>query len=106
MAVHLAVTSDIFGGIFFNCPFIHEMPWMRSELVVGLGFNGPLRQYVSLYRVAPMRGRQRREKIEESKMSKQPLPAPYASAIDPFPTIIQIVGRPGTGSIPEPITPG
>ena len=30
-------------------------------------------------------------------MSKQPPPAPTASAVGPCPTVIQIVGRPGTG---------
>ena len=34
-------------------------------------------------------------------MSKQPRPAPAASAIGSCPTIIQIVGRPGTGSLLE-----
>ena len=34
-------------------------------------------------------------------MSKQPPPAPTASAVGPCPTIIQIVGRPGTGSLPS-----
>ena len=29
------------------------------------------------------------------KMSKQPPPAPTASAVGPCPTVIQIVGRPG-----------
>ena len=38
-------------------------------------------------------------------MSKQPPPAPTASAIGPCPTIIQIVGRPGTGSLPSTIAP-
>ena len=38
-------------------------------------------------------------------MSKQPPPAPTASAADPFPTVIQIVGRPGTGSLPSTIAP-
>ena len=38
-------------------------------------------------------------------MSKQPPPAPTASAIGPYPTIIQIVGRPGTGSLPRTIAP-
>ena len=33
-------------------------------------------------------------------MSKQTPPAPTASAIGPCPTIIIIVGRPGTGSLP------
>ena len=36
-------------------------------------------------------------------MSKQP--APTASAVGPCPTIIQIVGRPGPGSLPRTIPP-
>ena len=39
------------------------------------------------------------------KMSKQPPPAPIASAEGPCPTVIQIVGRPGTGSLPSTIAP-
>ena len=39
------------------------------------------------------------------KMSKQPPPAPTASAIGPCPTVIEIVGRPGTGSLPSTIAP-
>ena len=38
-------------------------------------------------------------------MSKQPAPAPTASAVGPCPTIIQIVGRPGAGSLPKAIAP-
>ena len=38
-------------------------------------------------------------------MSKQPPPAPTASAIGPCPTVIKIVGRPGTGSLPSTIAP-
>ena len=38
-------------------------------------------------------------------MSKQPPPAPPASAIGPCPTIIQIVGRPDTESLPTTIAP-
>ena len=38
-------------------------------------------------------------------MSKQPPPAPTASAVDPCPTIIQIVGRPGIGSLPSTFAP-
>ena len=37
------------------------------------------------------------------KMSKPP--APTASAIGPCPTVIKIVGRPGTGSWPSTIAP-
>ena len=39
------------------------------------------------------------------KMSKPPQPAPTASAIGPCPTVIKIVGRPGTGSLPSTIAP-
>ena len=38
-------------------------------------------------------------------MSKQPPNAPIASAVGPCPTVIQIVGRPGTGSLPRAIAP-
>ena len=39
------------------------------------------------------------------EMSKQPPPAPTASAVGPCPTVIQTVGRPGTGSLPSTIAP-
>ena len=39
-------------------------------------------------------------------MSKQPPPAPTTSAVGPCPTVIQIVGRPGNGSLPSTIAPG
>ena len=62
-----------------------------------LGFNGPLRQYFSLYRAVSQREGERGEKmIDESKMSKQPPTAPTTSAVGPCPTVIEIVGRPGT----------
>ena len=38
-------------------------------------------------------------------MSKQPPPAPTASAIGRCLTIVQIVGRPGAGSLPRIIAP-
>ena len=38
-------------------------------------------------------------------MSKQTPPAPTASAVGPYPPEIQIVGRPGTGSLPSTIAP-
>ena len=37
------------------------------------------------------------------KMSKQPPPAPTARVVGPFPSVIQIVGRPGTGSLPSTV---
>ena len=39
------------------------------------------------------------------KMSKQPPPAPTASAVGPCLTVIQSVGRPGTESLPSTIAP-
>ena len=39
------------------------------------------------------------------KMSKQPPPAPTTRAVGPCPTVIQIVGRPSTGSLPSIIAP-
>ena len=74
--------------------------------LVGFGLNGPLRQYFSLYRAVSQREGERGEKGEmRIKTSKQPPPAPTASAVGPCPTVIQIVGRPGTGSLPSTIAP-
>ena len=38
-------------------------------------------------------------------MSKQPQPAPTASATGPCPLSSKLVGRPYTGSLPRTITP-
>ena len=38
-------------------------------------------------------------------MYKEPPPKPTASAIGPCPTLIQTVGRPGSGSLPRTIAP-
>ena len=66
-----------------------------TMLVGCFGFNGPLRQYFSLYRAVSRREGERGEKGQmRVKMSKQPPPAPTASAVGPCPTEIQIVGRP------------
>ena len=64
-------------------------------LVGCFGFNGPLRQYFSLYRAVSQREGERGEKGQmREKMSKQPPPAPTASATGPCPTIIQISRTP------------
>ena len=74
--------------------------------LVGFGFNGPLTQYFSLYRAVSQREGERGKKGQTRvKMSKPPPPATTASAIGPCPTEIQIVGRPGTGSLPSTIAP-
>ena len=75
----------------------------KSWLVGCFRFSGRLRQYFNLYRAVSQREGERGEMIEEGKMSKQPPPAPTASTIGPCPIIIQIVGRPGTGSLPRTI---
>ena len=75
-------------------------------LVGCFGFNGPLRQYFSLYRAISQREGEREEKrIDESKNVQTTPPAPTTSAVGPCPTAIQIVGRPGTGSLPSTIAP-
>ena len=53
----------------------------------------------------PKRGRQRRERIDESKLSKQTPSVPTAGAGGPCPIIIQIIGRPSTESLPRAIAP-
>ena len=55
-----------------------------SWLVGCFGFNGPLIQYFSLYRAVSQRKGEREEKGQmRVKMSKQPPPAPTASAVGP-----------------------
>ena len=71
---------------------IGDITYVREVWLVGcLGFNGPLRQYFSLYRAVSQRKGEKGEKREmRVKMSKQPPPAPTASAVGPCPTISQI----------------
>ena len=45
-----------------------------SWMVGCFGLNGPLRQYFSLYRTVSLREGEKREIIDERKMSKQPHP--------------------------------
>ena len=88
------------GCFGFNGPKYQDT---FSWLVGYFGFNGPLRQNFSLYLAVSQRKGERGEKRQmRVKMSNQPPPAPTASTIGPWPTIIQTVGRPGTGSYPGP----
>ena len=77
----------------------------KRWLVGCFGFNDPLRQYFSLYRAVSKREGERGERIDESKNVQTTPPAPTASAIGPCPTVIKIVGRPGTGSLPSTTAP-
>ena len=60
-------------------------------LVGCFGFNGPLRQFFSLYPAVSQRAGERVEKGQtRAEMSRQPPPAPTASAVGPCPTVIQL----------------
>ena len=72
------------------------------------GLNGPsdsitvyIRQSCSL----PERGRKKREMIDESKNVQTTQSAPTVSPVGPCPAIINLVGRPGTASLPSTIAP-
>ena len=64
-----------------------------------------MRQYFSLYRAVSQREGERGERIDESKNVQTTPTPPAASAIGPCPTVIKIVGHPGTGSLPSTIAP-
>ena len=106
------------------CPTIIQISWTPQALDFDcFVLNGPLRQYVSLYRAVSQREGERKEKRQtRKKMSKQPTPAHTASAVGPCPTLIQISRTPrhwkftqhhrttrpplpSTGSLPSTITP-
>ena len=77
---------------------------INGWLVGCFWFNGRLRQYFSIYRDVSQREGERGKKEQmRVKVSKQP--PPTASAEGPCPTVIQIVGRPGTGSLHSAIAP-
>ena len=60
----------------------HDWIW----LVSCFGFDGPLRQYFSLYRAVSQRVRKKRETIDKrKKFPNIPPPASTASATDPCP---------------------
>ena len=77
------------GGLF--CPW-SVMSLIRMGWLVGwlFWFNGPLRQYFSLYQ----EGERKEKRQTREKISIQPPPAPTASAIGPCPTVIQISRTP------------
>ena len=75
-------------------------------VVVGLDLAAFETVFQSLSGRLPERGRKRREMIVEIKNVQTTSPtAPTASATGPCPTIIHIVGCPGTGSLPRTIAP-
>ena len=84
---------------------IHVINKYKNRLVgwlVGLGFNGPLGQYFSLYRAVSQReGEGGKRGWMRVRVSKQPPPAPTAGAVGPCPAVIQSVGRPGARGWPS-----
>ena len=66
--------------------------------------SDPLRQYFSLYRAVPQREGED-ERIVESKNVQTTPTRTYCKRIGPCPHTIQIVGRPGTRSLPRTIAP-
>ena len=75
--------------------------------IVGLPGTGSLSRTIAPpdHPLLPKSGRERRERIDENKNVQTIPSAPTASAVGPCPTVIQIVGRPGTGSLPSTIAP-
>ena len=71
--------------------------------LVDLGLTA-LWDSISVY-IGPSPKEREKEERKDRGESKQPPPAPTASAIGPCPTLVQIVGRPGTGNLPSTITP-
>ena len=57
MAVYLAVAGDVLDGVLFCAVLFLTICWL-----VGFGFNGPLRQYFSLYRAVSQREGERGKK--------------------------------------------
>ena len=78
--------------------------WSSCWLFLGLT---ALWDSISVYIGPSPRERKKEEKWQtrERNVQNKPPPAPTASAVGPCPTVVQIVGRPGTGSLPSTIAP-
>ena len=75
------------------------MTLIRFGWLVVLGLTAILvTVFQSIAGRLPKRGRKRKERIDESKNVHTIPSAPTASAVDPCPTVNQIVGHPGSGS--------
>ena len=91
---------EIFTLIYPFFPFSLRL-WETARYRLKYCLRGPLNSKPS----NPKRGRQRRERTDESKNVQTAPPAPTTSAAGPCPTVIQIVGRPGTGKLPRAVAP-
>ena len=69
---------------------LYKYFWTDLWLVGCFGFNGPLRQYFSLYRAVSLkRGRKRRERIDESKNVQTTPTRTYCKRSKPLPYCYQ-----------------
>ena len=95
---------DIFILIYLYSP-LSPFLWETARYRLKYCLKGPLNPKQPTNRL-PKRGRQRRQRVDESiNVQTTPTRAPNASAVGTCPTVIQIVGRPGTGSLPSTIAP-
>ena len=85
----------------------------RLWLVGCFGFNGPLRQYFSLYRAVSQRGGERGKRIDESKNVQTTPSRTYCKRNRPlllllycFTSTVNISGHVGTVSYPNHTFPG
>ena len=86
-------------------PSLLFLPLFGRRLVGCFGFNGPLRQYFSLYRAVSQREGERGERIDESKNVQTTPTRTTCKCSRPLPYCNPIVERPGTGSLPSTIAP-
>ena len=71
------------AAIDWCSPTTHDWIW----LVICFGFNGPLRQYFSLYRAVSQRVRKKREKIDERKKIQTTPKRTYCKCNRPLPSV-------------------
>ena len=82
------------------------LPGCICWLVGCSGFNGPLREYFSLYRAVSQRGRKRTGRIDESKNVLKKPTRTYCKCSRPLPYCNPNCRTPrGTGSLPRTIAP-
>ena len=90
------VDSGILSSFYCLLALVTELVTdnILQVLVGCFGFNGPLRQYFRLYWAVSQSEGERKEMIDQRKMSIQPPPAPTVSAVGPCPCLIKISRTP------------